>query len=317
MKIVLITPAPSQSRQGNRVTALRWASILRALQHRVVVAQAYDGQPFDMMIALHARRSFASIKQFQQTYPSRPLIVALTGTDLYGDIKTDHDAQQSLQLASRLIVLQPKGIDELMPSLHDKTRVIYQSVASPTSTPAKAKRTFDICVLGHLREVKDPFRAAQAARLLPLTSRIRILHVGKALSDEMARLAQSEQLANPRYRWLGERPRWQARRLLGKSHAMILSSHMEGGANVISEALAASIPILASRIPSTIGLLGNDYPGYFKVGDTGALKDLLLRIETDVSFYQQLCEACARQMPLIHPAHEQQAWKQLIEEFRP
>ncbi len=317
MKIALITPAPSQSRQGNRVTAERWAAILRALQHRVVVAQEYDGKSFDMMIALHARRSFISIKQFKQKYPSCPLIVALTGTDLYGDIKTDNDAQQSLQIASRLIILQPKGFDELTSSLHDKTRVIYQSVASPTYTPAKAKRTFDICVLGHLREVKDPFRAAQATRLLASTSRIRILHIGKALNDEMEKLAQSEQASNSRYRWLGERPRWQALRLLARSHAMILSSHMEGGANVISEALAASVPILASRIPSTIGLLGNNYPGYFEVTDTVALKELLQRIETDASFYQKLCMACARQAPLLHPSHEQQAWKQLIEEFCP
>src|SRR5207247_8682612 len=88
MKIALITPVPAQSRQGNRVTALRWARILKALGHRVTIAQQYDGAPYDLMVALHARRSFAAIACFQRLYPARPLIVALTGTDLYGGMST-------------------------------------------------------------------------------------------------------------------------------------------------------------------------------------------------------------------------------------
>jgi len=128
MKIALITPVPAQSRQGNRVTALRWARILKALGHRVTIAQEYDGAPYDLMVALHARRSFAAIDCFRRLYPALPLIVALTGTDLYGDIRTSVEAQQSLELAARLIILQPRGIDELPAHLHPKVRVIYQSV---------------------------------------------------------------------------------------------------------------------------------------------------------------------------------------------
>ena len=314
MKIALITPVPSQSRQGNRVTALRWARILRALGHRVTIAQAFNGTSCDVMIALHARRSFPSIKRFRELHPSRPLIVALTGTDLYGDIRTDCDAQQSLQIASRLVILQPKGLDELASHLHDKTRVIYQSMPSPKHPEPKPKKTFDVCVLGHLREVKDPFRAAKAARLLPASSRIRILHIGKALGDDMATCARLEQSANPRYRWLGELPRWRALRILARSHVLVLSSHMEGGANVISEALAAEVPILASHISSTIGLLGEDYPGYFPVTDTLALQQLLKRLESDSDFYNQLRTECATRSSLVHPSHEHLAWKRLIEE---
>ena len=315
MKIAMITPVPSQSRQGNRVTALRWASILRGLGHRVTITQQYDEKPADLMVALHARRSFSSIQSFHQQYPLHPLIVALTGTDLYGDIHTDDHARQSLQLASRLIILQPRGLDELAPALHAKTRVIHQSVARPKYSVTKSKRTFDICVLGHLRGVKDPFRAAKAARLLPSDSRIRVVHVGKALDHQMTIVAQREQASNPRYHWLGERPRWQALRILSRSHAMVLSSRMEGGANVISEALAASVPIIASRISSTIGLLGKDYPGYFEVADTTRLRDLLIRTETEPDFYLQLANACAKRAPLIDPARERQAWQRLIEEL--
>ena len=290
MHIVLITPVPAQSRQGNGVTAVRWARMLKALGHRVTVAQAYDGTPYDGMIALHARRSFAAIEPFHCAYPARPLLVALTGTDLYGDIRSNQDAQQALEFASHLILLQPKGVEELAPHLRPKARVIYQSVPSPRRTWPKAKSTFDVCVLGHLREVKDPFRTALAARHLPATSRLRVIHLGKALSDDMARCARTEMAENPRYHWRGERPRWQALRALARSHLLVLSSLSEGGANVISEALALQVPIVASRIPGSIGLLGEAYPGYFPVQDTAALAQVLFQAETDTDFYNTLVE---------------------------
>src|SRR5713101_8681936 len=142
MKIALITPVPAQSRQGNRVTALRWARILQALGHRVTIAQQYDGKPYDLMVALHARRSFAAIECFRRLYPELPLIVALTGTDLYGDIHTSAEAQQSLELATRLILLQPMGVAELPEHVRGKAVVIYQSVARTPGRLSRAKDTF-------------------------------------------------------------------------------------------------------------------------------------------------------------------------------
>lgn len=315
MHIALITPVPAQSRQGNRVTAVRWARMLRALGHRVTIAQQYDGTPYDLMLALHALKSFAAIACFQRLYPERPLLVALTGTDLYGDIHTSAAAQQALEYATRLILLQPKGIEELAAHLHTKVRVIYQSVPRPTFHPAKAKHTFDVCVLGHLRPVKDPWRTALAARLLPSTSRLRVRHVGKALSDDMARRAQAEMVDNTRYHWLGELPRWQALRVLARSHVLVLSSLTEGGANVISEALALGVPVIASRIAGSVGLLGDDYPGYFAVEDTQSLARVLQRAEEDAVFYQQLHTCCTRLASLVCPAREQDTWARLLQEL--
>ena len=289
---------------------------LRDLGHQVTLAQTYEGQPCDVMLALHARRSFPAIDAFCRSHPTQPLIVALTGTDLYGDIKTSAEAQQSLELATRLIVLQPKGIEELPPHLHAKTHVIYQSVVGPKQPPAKPKTTFDVCVLGHLREVKDPFRAALASRLLPSTSRLRVRHAGKALSPDMEAAARAEVEANPRYHWLGELQRWRARQVLARSHLLVLSSVMEGGANVISEALAVPVPVLASRISGSIGLLGPDYPGYFPVGDTQALAQLLDKAERDPGFYRELDEWCRKLAPLVHPDRERESWRQLLANLR-
>ncbi|MFN7945295.1 MAG: hypothetical protein U0Z53_08085 [Blastocatellia bacterium] len=216
MKIGIITPAPPRTRHGNRVTALRWSAILKRLGHRVTLAQHYAGESFDLLIALHAKRSHSSVKHFHRAHPDRPLIVALTGTDLYRDLKTSRQAWQSLKLATRIIVLQPEAMKELPEDLQRRTRVIYQSVKPFTSlrTPHSA---FRICVIGHLRAVKDPFRAAMAARMLPAASRIQIIHIGKAMTEAMKRRAQREMTINPRYEWLGELSPSQTRRLLASS----------------------------------------------------------------------------------------------------
>jgi putative glycosyltransferase (TIGR04348 family) len=315
MKILLVTPAPPRARNGNRITALRWARILRQLGHRVAVAQEYQQQRCDLLVALHARRSFFSVQRFCQRHPDRPLILALTGTDLYGDIHTDPQAQLALELAGRYIVLQPQGINELPQRLRHKARVIYQSVKPPPGEFTPRKDSFEVCVMGHLRPVKDPFRTALATAYLPASSRIQVLHAGAALSPDMAAIARTEIAANPRYRWLDGMPRWQALRLLARCRLLVLSSEMEGGANVVSEALACSVPVLSSHISGSIGLLGADYPGYFPVGDTRALAALLGRAETDLSFYQALQAWCAGLRSLVDPAHERQSWEKLLLEL--
>ena len=172
-------------------------------------------------------------------------------------------------------------------------------------------------MIGHLREVKDPFRAAEAARRLPATSRLRIVHLGAAETPQWAAKAKAEMKANPRYLWRGDRPRAEVRRLLGRARAMVLSSVSEGGANVISEAVAAGVPVLASRIDGSVGLLGRDYPGYFRLGDTAALMRLLHRIETRPEFLARLQRAIARRAHLFRPAHEKAAWRKLIAEIMP
>ncbi len=170
-------------------------------------------------------------------------------------------------------------------------------------------------MLGHLRPVKDPFLAALGARSLPEPSRIRVLQIGAALGLEMEQMALTEMKTNARYRWLGEKPRWQARRILASCRLLVLSSQMEGGANVISEAVVAGVPILASRISGSVGLLGEDYPGYFSVGDTDQLRKLLLRAETQREFLFELQAWGERLQHLFEPETERNALGNLLDEL--
>jgi putative glycosyltransferase (TIGR04348 family) len=315
MRIFMACPAPAHSRKGNRVTAVRWARILRSLGHRLTIDREYEGTPCDLCIALHARRSHQAVVQYRRIYPERPLVVALTGTDLYRDIRTSRRAQQSLEQADRLIVLQPKGRAELPPRLRRKVRVIYQS-AQPTHVAAvKDRHCFEVCVLGHLRREKDPLRTALALRLLPAESPVRVVHAGEALDPALAARVRALTAQDSRYRWIGEVPRWQARRILARSRLLVLSSRMEGGANVISEALVDGVPVVASRIPGSEGMLGERYPGFFPVGDTRALGRLLLRAASEPEFYDQLKRWCDRLAPLFEPARERETWKRLLREL--
>lgn len=314
MRIALITPYGREHRNGNWHTASRWARFLREAGHTVRTQVEWDGRMAELMLALHARRSFASIRAFAERFPSRPLLLALTGTDLYRDIHEDADAQQALELAHRLIVLQDRGPHELATHLAAKTRVIYQS--SPDiarrSTPAN---TFEVLVIGHLRTEKDPFRVALATNYLPDPSRIQVTHLGGALSEDMAETAELAQSKLPRWHWAGDVSHQTVLRRLSRAHLLVISSVMEGGANVICEALAAGVPVLASHMPGNIGMLGEDYPGYFPVGDERQLARLMAMAESDPAFYADLLDHAASRRSLMRPEQEASRLRQVVAEF--
>ena len=316
MTIILVTPRGPTERTGNAVAALRWARILRQLGHRVTVAASYADEPVDMMVAIHAWRSAEAIARFKLRYPERWLILQLSGTDIYEYLTQDVEPTlRSMEFADRLVALNSLAWRAIPTRFRKKLRVIHQSAPKPASPRRPSLRCVDVCVIGHLRDVKDPLRAALAARLLPATSRIRIVHIGRAYSSKWATAAAAETAANPRYLWRGEVPRAAVQKLLLRSHAMVLSSVSEGGANVISEAVVAGVPVLASRIDGNVGLLGADYAGYFRLGDTQTLARLLRRIETDREFLAQLRRAIARRAPLFEPKREVGAWRSLLAEF--
>jgi putative glycosyltransferase (TIGR04348 family) len=314
MKISLITPANKQSRAGNRTTAVRWARILRELGHRVSVAVDYAGEPADLIVALHAWRSAESVAAFRLRHPHRPLVVALTGTDIYRFLHSHPETTLlSMDLADALVGLHNLVYEAIPARFAEKLTVIYQS-APPLATPRRpARRHFDVCVIGHLRDEKDALRTALAARALPPESRVRVIQLGKAHTDEWAERAREEMARNPRYHWRGEVPGWAVRREFIKTRLMVLSSVMEGGANVISEATVAGVPIIASDIPGAVGLLGADYPGYYPVADTAALASALRRAETEPAYLEALGAHCRARAPLFSAEREREGWRELLE----
>ncbi|MHB0991053.1 MAG: selenoneine biosynthesis selenosugar synthase SenB [Burkholderiales bacterium] len=314
--IYIVTPASEKANNGNWFTASRWERFLRK-HYRVTLALTWDGTPCDAMIALHARRSAASIAAFAGAHPALPLVVVLTGTDLYRDIHTDADSRRSLELASHLVVLQPEGVQELDPYLRARTTVIYQSAPSlkPVEMSVKRRmRRFDVVMIGHLRHEKDPLTFMRAAQHVT-AGRIRLLHIGGALEPVFALHAGSTQNLYPHYRWLGHLPRTLTRQRLKRSQLMVIASAMEGGANVIIEAITSGVPVLASDIPGNRGMLGDDYAGYFPRGDSLALARLIESAAADNAYYDRLQAQCAARAPLFMPEREQAAVLNLMNDL--
>ena len=306
-RIAIITPASAGARNGNRHTAQRWAAMLRSAGHRAAVMLAWQGEPCDAMIALHARRSHDSIARYRAAHPIAPLIVTLTGTDLYRDLPESAEAQRSLEMADRIVVLQEAALRELSGPIRKKARVVYQSTDCALRR-APPRDRFRIAVVGHLREEKDPFRAAAALALVARSQRnIEIVHIGGALDAAMEPQARDWMQREPRYRWLGSLPHSRALSWLARSHLLVHSSVMEGGANVIAEAARLGTPVLASRVSGNVGMLGKSYPGYFALYDHAALASLIQRAILDARFYKQLILETKKRRPLFAPAEERRA----------
>lgn len=315
LRIRLITPAPPQSRLGNRTTAVRWARILRSLGHSVDLNTQYeDGRRADLLIALHAWRSASAVRAFSDRNPGKPILVVLTGTDIYRFQHSEPETTlATMSLADRLIGLHDRVADAIPPELRPRVRVVRQSAVTGLERSLSPK-FFKICVAAHLREEKDPLQPALAVRGISTESRIRIEHFGSAHSPEWAQQAQQEMAMNRRYHWFGDVPYWRLRRAYATSRLLVLPSLMEGGANVVSEAIASRLPVIASRIDGSVGLLGDDYPGFFPVGDTVGLRELLLRAETNSRWLDGLARHCDLLRPRFTLEAETLAWLRILDE---
>jgi putative glycosyltransferase (TIGR04348 family) len=320
--IWIVSPALAKANNGNWQTAARWARFLRH-RYRVTVSlqwpadgatapvQKEDAGPA-LLIALHARRSAPSLAAFVQAYPHRPAVLALTGTDLYRDIQTDPAAQAALRQAGALILLQSAGVSELPAELRGKACVIYQSARTLRPAPPGPRRFLDVTMIGHLRAEKDPATFMRASALVT-HPKVRMIHIGAALEPELGALAEATAAADARYHWLGPLGHAATRQRLRRSHLMVIASRMEGGANVIIEAITSGVPVLASDISGNRGMLGDDYAGFFPVGDAAALAALIERACFDTAYYALLQSQCAARAPLFAPQAEQTALLRLVD----
>lgn len=320
-RICVISTATAAANNGNWHTAARWAQMLQP-QYAVTIAQDWDGTPFDVLLALHARRSAPSIARWAQAHgvdhDAPGLAVVLTGTDLYRDIQTDAQAQASLHLAHALVVLQERGPDALPETLRNKTRVIFQSTASQAALPMPTT-PLRVVMVGHLRDEKTPHTLWKAARLLRGHEDITIEHIGDALDASLGDQARACISQCPQYHWRGGLAHTDTLQAIAQAHVLVHTSRMEGGAHVVLEAVCSGTPVLASRIPGNVGMLGADYGGYFALGDATALAQLLLRCRDALTqpegLYTQLQRQCAQRTPLFSPQAEASAVRALVHDL--
>jgi putative glycosyltransferase (TIGR04348 family) len=331
--VVVVSPALAQANNGNWQTAWRWSRAL-ATRYRTQIVSDWPGSasataaqlersdPPVAMLALHARRSAASIAAWARSYPGHGLAVVLTGTDLYRDIQTDDAARHSLALAQKLVVLQELGPQMLPPNCQQKTELIFQSTRT-RQTLGKSSRHVRALMVGHLREEKSPQTLMQAAHLVtsaplaghPSPKKIYIDHIGSALDPVLGAQAMATARDCPLYRWLGGVDHETTRRHIQRAHVLVNCSRMEGGAHVLMEAVCSGTPVLASRIDGNVGMLGADYLGYFPWGDAQSLADLLRRCRDDPGFLPALKAQCDSRTHLFKPESERAALLGLVDQL--
>ena len=308
--LLVVTPSLASANNGNWRTATRWARLLSA-RYRVIVQSVEDpvtGAGRDAaiaMIALHARRSRPAIAAWRKARPDRALIVALTGTDLYKDLPAgDTGTRESIAAADRLIVLQddaPQFVPEVDRS---KIDVVFQSARTLAPWPRKRKDRLDCILVAHLRPEKDPATVFSAWRTLSAELPIYLSVVGEALDAALGDAARALSASDSRVRWLGPLPHAKTRQAIKRAHLLLCPSRMEGGANVVVEAVTAGTPVIGSRMSGNIGMLGPDYGGYFPVGEAAALAALLARVWRSPGLYNALSSQCLRRSVLFTPMAE-------------
>jgi glycosyltransferase involved in cell wall biosynthesis len=167
-------------------------------------------------------------------------------------------------------------------------------------------------MVGHLREEKSPATYFDAARHLAGRADILLDHVGGALTPALAAEARTLAATCPQYRWLRALPHAATRARIQAAHVLVHPSRLEGGAQVVIEAITAGTPVIASRIAGNLGLLGADYAGCFDWGDAAALARLLVQARDDATMLPTLRAQCALRAPLFAPDNERQTLLSLL-----
>ncbi|MFP6872596.1 MAG: glycosyltransferase [Verrucomicrobiales bacterium] len=312
MEVLIVYPEKADVVTGNSCSAEQWGEVLLALGHEVVIGGSCGHRQADLLIALNAEKMQPEIDAFSRSHPGSKIVVILTGTDIYPALS---DASVgSIRAADCLVALQSKAIHQIPDEFHHKLRIIVQSVI-PSRPGSKGKvrgETFNAAIVANLREVKDPFRAAAAVKLMPGESRILIRHAGFPLQPGTDELARQETSENSRYEWIGGLNPAEARELIAESDVLLVTSSNEGAGRVVGEAITDGTPVIATRVEGITGLVGDDYGGLFPVGDTAALAALLTRAESEQGFLDELSRNCREIAPIFEPIKEMDAWRELI-----
>jgi glycosyltransferase involved in cell wall biosynthesis len=340
----ILTPFGQKSGMGNWRTASRYAQMLRASginasiyePSQIEDACTHSGQR-TVAIVLNAARSSEAVTTF--VAEQIPVMLVMTGTDLYGALSPEQSgseryqrAEQALHLARLILVLQAEAGDEIRrrwPKLADRVHCVLQTSAprkpyAPVMT--QHSKTIRFLVAGHIREEKDPrtafigfhraFPDGWATRADGGRVPVRLIHVGshqdKMLAQELIRLGAQY----PGILLEGPLSHAQTLRQMTHVHCLIQSSVSEGGALVVSEAVACRLPVIASAIPAHRGQMGADYPGFFKTGDPDDLARVLQQFVSDDVFVARLRESGQALASLLaSPTAEREALARLVRQL--
>lgn len=317
MKDVLIhSPFPRQDSQGNSTTADRLEKILRSGGLSVALEEEwYNGCEAGCLVALNARRSAGAVEEFRDACPEGKVVIVLTGTDINHPEMAHADSvtRQTMQAADRLVILHEGSLVKVPADLQERCDIIYPSVDLPAGLQHQPNDGdgFEVIMAGNVRAEKNLPTAMDACALLPEDSPISVQVYGDgegALAQKMLAVTAS----SAPFLWKGKAEHAVLIDKMAHADLLLNSSTQEGGANAICEAICLGLPVVASRIPGNVGMLGEDYKGYFTSNDAESLAEVLLRCATDGGFYQVLVDQVNDRALWFDYAEESRRWLQLV-----
>ncbi|MDA7515752.1 glycosyltransferase [Akkermansiaceae bacterium] len=314
MKVCVASPYPLSELKGNSVTTDRIVAMLNEGGVEARGSYGNDGEPADILITLHAIKGAPAVFDFKKKTPNGRVIILLTGTDIYqGLAEGAQIGGDALQVADRIVVPQEAALRKLPEKVRGKTVVIRPSLDPIAVKATSSQSPFVISVVGHLRPVKRPFLTIETLAQHPEWSDLEVWQIGQALDAEMRKTAEFWMEEDKRYRWCGGLPREESLALCAKSSLTINSSILEGGANAVLEAMTMGVPVLASRIEGNVGLMGDDYPGYFEEGGMAKALEAIMHQRVDLDEWSLLL---ADRLPLFSRVRESESWLELLIELK-
>lgn len=312
MHIIISSAYSLDSQKGNSITAQRIAKLLELAGHNTEAVCSGTLPVSDVLIALHATKTLHHSRSFKRQNPRGNLIIYLTGTDLYRELPAGNpEFFEALEIADSLVVSQPTSLHSIPAAYRHKSHVVTASVDLPEITPVTSPEQPSLALVGHLRSVKNPFLLTHALALLPDLA-VQAYSIGESREEAMSATARKWEQREPRYQWLGNLPHSTTLGWMQKVTATLNTSHLEGGANSVAESIVLGTPVLASRIEGNVGMLGDDYLGYFTPNSPTELAALIQRTLTDSDFLNTLKEQTVKRQALFSTESEVQGWLALL-----
>lgn len=317
--VLIHSPFPRQDSQGNSATADRLKNLLQGEGLSVQMEEEwFSGCEARCLVALNARRSVGAVEEFRDAYPDGRVVIVLTGTDINHPDARDENSEtyRSMRDADALVVLHEASLGSVPSAFHPKCQIIYPSVFLPSGVIREPRDdgVFEVVMAGNVRAEKNLPVVVDACRLLPEDLNVVVRVYGDA-EGELAQMLMAATASPLPFQWKGKLSHRDMMDRLAQADLLLNSSTQEGGANAVCEAVSMGLPVLASRISGNMGMLGDDYLGYFGSDDARELADQLLRCATVFPFYKRLGEAVEQRAPLFLTEVESQRWSALIREL--
>ena len=315
LDVLIHSPYPRQKSQGNAVTALRMKNLLAEGGLSVAIHERGDS-PIEAkcLIALNARKSAAEIFAFQERQSASVVVALLTGTDVNHPEMEDpcSDTIKALHQSDVIVSLHGGFSHRIPDELLGKTTVIYPSVRIPDTVRHFPTSEREVVIAGNFRDEKNPNLLIQAVgELVGESITFHAYGDGGSYQELLEKTADDYD----DFKLHGVQDHEVLLTKMQSASVLLNTSIEEGGANAICEAVAIGLPVVASKIDGNIGMLGQDYAGFFTSGDVGELAKLLRRIFAEKELYELLKQQVSKRAELFSYEREAAEWVALVQKI--